>query len=164
MGKVVLGVFCALFCSGSAMAETTAVKAGQAFGGWVFRCTAIAQGKTSCAFVSTILSGDKKHVVAEVEVTRASTGKGETLSALLPLGTDLQAGVKGAVDGGAAFDLPLRLCLPKGCVAATGLDDKATAALRTGKAFAFTFTIAGKSAKATVPLTGLSDALTAANW
>lgn len=164
MRNMALCIFYAAMFGGAAMAQTNDLKVGQAFGGWVFRCNAIGQDKTSCAFVSTVLSEDKKHAVAAVNVNRASTGKGYALSVLLPLGVDIQAGVKSAVDDGATIDLPLRVCTVNGCVAATTMDDKAADALKKGKNLTVQFNFGDKSAKATVPLAGLKDALAAANW
>ncbi len=164
MRKFALGfVLLASFACGGA-AKAGDLKVGQAFGAWVFQCNAVAQDKTVCSFATTVLSADTKQAVVDLRISRPKADGPFVVFALLPLGLNIQAGVKAAVDGADPADLPLRACFKKGCIATAELKDETVAVLKAGTDLALTFEMAGKSITATMKLQGLSDALAAAGW
>ena len=164
MKKFALAFVLAAATAGTAGAQTTDLQVGQAFGGWVFQCNAVGQDKTLCSFGTNALSPDKKRVVVDLRISRPKADAPFVMSAMLPLGLNIQAGVKTSVDDAEPTQVPLRTCLPKGCIASMELDDATVAALRAGTKLSLQFDIAGKTVTADMKLEGLNDALTAANW
>ena len=150
--------------AGTAGAQTGDLQVGQAFGGWVFQCSAVGQDKTLCTFGTTVLSQDKKRVVVDLRISRPNADVPFMMSAMLPLGVNIQTGVKTSVDGAEPADVPLRACLARGCIASTELDDATVAALKAGTNLSLQFDIAGRTVTADMKLEGLNDALTAAAW
>lgn len=164
ISKFALAFVLAAASAGAASAQTADLQVGQAFGGWVFQCNAVGQDKTLCAFGTTVMSSDKKRVVVDLRISRPKADAPFMMSAMLPLGLNIQAGVKTSVDGADPIDVPLRACFAKGCVASMELDDATVAALRAGTDLSLQFDIAGKTVTAGMKLEGLNDALTAAAW
>jgi invasion protein IalB len=164
MSKFALAFVLATAAAGTASAQTADLQVGQAFGAWVFQCNAVGQDKTLCAFSATAVGPDKKRVIVDLRISRPAADAPFMMSALLPLGLNIQTGVKTAVDGAEPVDLPLRACFAKGCVASAELDDATLDALKSGTSLLLQFDIAGKTVSADMKLEGLNDALTAANW
>ena len=87
------------------------------------------------------------------------------LSALLPLGLSIPAGVSVAVDEIDPVTLELRRCVPAGCIAGRQLSEAETAAMRLGVVIAITFTnAAGRTITLDGSLDGISAGLDLAGW
>ncbi len=110
-------------------------KSGQAFGDWVFQCTAIAQDKTACIIQQTLMSQQTNKPIAMFSIQKSENTGESRLIALLPLGLDLHDGVKGKIDDGSEFDYQLDTCLPRGCVASVTLNAPLVDAMLAGKSF-----------------------------
>lgn len=164
IGKLVLAAALWAATFGGASAQTTEPQIGQAFGAWVFQCSAVGQDKTICSFGTTVLSPDKKQAMVDLRISHPKVDGALILSALLPLGLNIQSGVKTAIDGGESIAVPLRTCVARGCVATMELDADAVKKWKAGKSLALEFEIAGKKITATIKLDGITDAFTAAKW
>lgn len=155
------------FGSGSALARDSQPKVGQKFGDWVFQCSAVAQNKTDCAFVQTIVTPDGKRQVAQLQMLEQKGEPGTyVVTVFLPLGLDLQVGVTARIDQTDPVAAPLKTCLPRGCIASMPLDENLAGALRNGNKLELAFTLADgkKTATITGSLKGIDEALTAAGW
>lgn len=145
-----------------AHAET---KAGDHFGDWVFECRALAEGKTACALTQTIISQQDNRRIVKFSLTRKD-GKGATmLTAMVPLGIHLPAGVSGTIDQGKAFQYTLETCVQQGCIATYAVDTGFLQSLQGGQKLNVSFT--GNGAKRLIEISGslkgLAEGLKAAN-
>ncbi|MEI6799861.1 MAG: invasion associated locus B family protein [Pseudomonadota bacterium] len=164
MRKFWLALLILTASSGAAGAAATDLQVGQAFGAWVFQCSAVGQDKTLCAFRTTVVSADTKQIVVDLRIARPDPKADYIMSAILPLGLNIQAGVKTAVDGVDSTDLLLRACFAKGCIATADLAEATVQSLTSGKDLSLKFDMSGKTITATMKLEGLNDALAAAKW
>jgi invasion protein IalB len=133
-----------------AMAE--GAKSGQAFGDWVFQCSAIAEGQTTCGLRQTLVSQTDNKPVAIFRFTWEKKAGELVLTAILPLGIDIAPGVKGTVDDATQFDYNLQTCVPRGCIAAAKIADPLLQSMISGGTFRTTFTLRG--AKETTSFSG----------
>lgn len=150
-----------LLLSLPAHAET---KAGDRFGDWVFECAALAEGKTACALTQTIMSRPDNRRIVKFSLTRKD-GKGATmLTALVPLGIHMPAGVSGVIDQGRAFQYTLETCLQQGCIATHAVDASFLQSLQSGQKLNVSFTRNGDKRLIEISgsLKGLAEGLKAA--
>jgi invasion protein IalB len=139
---------------------------GDRFGDWVFQCEARAEGQTDCAFVQTILDPASKSPLAQIRILQPrKDGKG-SLIALLPLGLNLEMGVKAAVDETQSVDVRISTCLPRGCLAQIDLTPEVITKLKAGVTLGLAFDIISvrKRVSLNSSLSGVSSALSAAGW
>jgi invasion protein IalB len=138
-------------------------KSGQAFGDWVFECTAIAQGETACALRQTLMPKNGNKPVAVFALARRQNVGDVMLTAILPLGLEISSGVKGVVDGGTAYDYELQTCIPRGCVASVKINGPLREAFLSGVNFTTTFKLHGAKQDMNLAgsLKGVSEGLAA---
>jgi invasion protein IalB len=87
------------------------------------------------------------------------------LTALLPLGLSIPAGVQVSVDDGPEMALTLERCLRAGCVAGRVLSAEDIATLRRGTVLAIRFDAApGRTVDLEGSLSGISAGLDATGW
>ncbi len=143
--------------------RTEGPRAGQAFGDWVFQCTAIAEGKTNCTLQQTLISQETKKPVTIFTIRKGGKPGEHRLMALLPLGLDLRRGVKGKISTGTEFNYELETCVSQGCLASVKLNGPLLAAISAGKSFSTTFQLrnAKESTSVTGSLSGISEGLRA---
>ncbi|MES2013575.1 MAG: invasion associated locus B family protein [Pseudomonadota bacterium] len=141
------------------------VKVGDRFGDWVFECTAISEGKTSCAISQTIVSQKNNRRIAKLNIARNPQTNTINLTALLPLGMDLASGVSATLDQGKSFQLSLKTCIQQGCIASYALDANMLKTLQSGQKLNITFSMSGAKEPLNISssTSGLSDGLKAAN-
>lgn len=166
MRSIIISLFLAAFQIGSAMAETSQIKAGTAFGNWVFQCSAVAQNATKCALVQTIVAGADKHKIAQIQFVEPVEGSSPQMSLLLPLGLDLQSPVTVQIDTAKPVALAPKTCIKSGCLFAVGLDATFAASLAAGTKLSVQFSLANgkKDVGFGGSLTGLTDAFAAVAW
>ena len=132
------------------------------FGDWVLRCTEISKGDTACALHQKIASQQTKAPVAAFAIAFNRESKQLRLTAILPLGLDIAAGVSGKVD---AVPLPfaVQTCVRRGCVANVTVDEKLLDTLRSSDSFTTTFRMRSVSepVSVAVSLKGLHEGLKA---
>lgn len=96
---------------------------------WLVVCRTLADRKRQCSMVQNQVDGKTKQRVLTLEL--AAGPDRTTLTAVLPFGLDLAAGiVLASDDGGLRQVLRFRTCLPIGCVVPAVLDAKAVASLK----------------------------------
>ncbi|MBT9290686.1 invasion associated locus B family protein [Prosthecodimorpha staleyi] len=96
---------------------------------WLVVCRTLADAKRQCSMVQNQVDGKTKQRVLALEL--AAGPDRTTLTAVLPFGLDLAAGiVLASDDGGLRQVLRFRTCLPVGCVVPAVLDAKAVATLK----------------------------------
>lgn len=132
----------------------------QAFGDWVLHCTEIKPGVTDCVLRQKIVSAETKLPVAAFAIGTQEDSRALRLTAILPLGLDIPAGVSGK-----AGDVPLaftvQTCVRRGCVASVAVDDSLLKALKGSDAFTASFRMRGVEQPVTLPvsLKGLDQGL-----
>lgn len=157
-GLAVLGL--ALLAGGTAGAAGKA--ADKPFGDWVLRCTEVRAGVTDCILQQKIISQESKLPVAAFAIGSHEQSKALRLTAVLPLGLDIPAGVSGKA-GDVPLEFTVQTCVKRGCVASTALDEKLLSALHGRDAFTTTFRMRGVQQAVTLPvsLKGLDEGLKA---
>lgn len=101
--------------SGGVFAQDTMPRSGAVFGDWLFQCTAIAEGKTRCAFSQTIVNGEAQEVLAWLSVSRGSEDDTLLLTSIVPLGVDVSVAPALQLDD-SAISLPVKTCSKTGCI------------------------------------------------
>ncbi|AGI69027.1 invasion protein B-like protein [Octadecabacter antarcticus 307] len=150
--------------AGSASAQDGPPRAGQVFGDWRFDCTAITEAQSRCQLTQTMLAGELRQAVARLGLAPDADG-GMVLSALLPLGFSIPAGVRVAIDEGETIPLDLVRCVTAGCIAGHTLSADEITALRLGVLLAISFdSAAGRTITLAGSLDGISAGLDATGW
>ncbi len=150
-----------LVCGGTAARADEAAK-DERFGDWVLHCTEISKGDTACALHQKIASETTKAPVAAFAIAFNKDSKELRLTAVLPLGLDIAAGVAGKVN-----EVPLafavQTCVRRGCVANVTVDEKLLDTLRGSDSFTATFKMRSvrDPVKVAVSLKGLHEGLKA---
>jgi len=163
MKKILTGLALACLSVLAGGAATPADKAtNEPFGDWTLHCAEIKPGVTDCVLRQRIVSQETKLPVASFAFGTQEQSKALRLTAILPLGLDIPAGVSGK-----AGDVPLaftvQTCVRRGCVASLMVDEKALAGLHGRDAFTATFRMRGVAEAVTLPvsLKGLDEGLKA---
>ena len=161
LAVLVLGVF-----AGAANAQTQP-RSGDAFGDWKFTCRAIAESQTICTLNQTLISEDTNQSIAQFRIVRSAAEEGAlALVAVLPLGVVIPAGVRGQVDDGEVFEMPLQTCLNNGCVSRTALSTEVLDALKRGQRLNVSFNLVRNANPIVLPvsLNGLTRGLEATGF
>jgi len=134
---------------GMALAVLAVLTAGQAFaqsqgvlknkyGDWEMRCdTPPGASQEQCGLVQSIAAEDKPNVNLQIIVVKVADGKGSILRVVAPLGVFLPRGLNLNIDGNNIGKTGFGRCLPNGCYAEVGIDDKLLAQLRNGQSAVF---------------------------
>lgn len=164
MRYFILSLFLAVFQTGSAQASQ--IKAGTAFGDWVFECSALAQNATKCALVQTIVASTDQRKIAQFQIVEPMDGAAAQMSVLLPLGLDFQSPVVIQIDTSDAIPLTPKTCIKSGCLLSVEVDATLAAALSAGTKLSVQFSLANGKKDITFggSLSGLTDAFAAAAW
>lgn len=108
--------------------------------------------------------GDTRQAIAQLGVAPDAQG-GLVLSALLPLGLSIPAGVRVAVGERDEMSLELMRCVPAGCIAAHALTADEIAALRSDTEITIRFDPdPGRTITLTGSLHGITAGLDATGW
>jgi invasion protein IalB len=99
---------------------STEPKVGDRFGDWVFACRALAENKTACELAQVIVT-EKNQKIARLSVTKNNQTNKLLLTALVPLGVNIPAGVSGLIDQ-TKLSFTLEACIAAGCIANAPLD------------------------------------------
>jgi invasion protein IalB len=147
-------------CLAGAAADTS--DAHQRFGHWVLRCITLDGNKEACALHQRLHGETTKAPVASFAIADNEKGADHRLTAILPLGLDIPAGVSGKL-GKQTLSYQVQTCLPRGCIANTALTPEDIAALKSEKSFTTSFRIRGvtEPVTVTVSLEGLAEGLKA---
>ena len=149
--------------AGSVFAQE-APRAGQVFGDWRFDCAAVTEERSQCRLTQTMVTGESRKVLAHLSLAPGRDG-GLTLSALLPLGLSIPAGVRVAVDDQDEITLDLERCVRAGCIAGHKLLVEEIATLRSGTVINIKFdAAAGRMIALAGSLSGISAGLDATGW
>lgn len=145
---------------------SAAPKSGQSFGDWVFECTAIAEGETSCFLVQTIISQKTKKQIARFTIGSNPNSEGKRFVAFVPLGISIEKGVVLSIDSGDQVSMVLKTCIAQGCVAAVDLSETLAAALSRGKVFQVRFEMNRADSPIALKgsLIGITDAFKDTGW
>ncbi|WP_395686273.1 invasion associated locus B family protein [Aestuariivirga sp.] len=137
-------------------------KADQSFGHWVLRCIEVGGGGEACALRQRLHSQATKAPVASFAIADNEKGADHRLTAILPLGLDIPAGVSGEL-AGRKFSYQVQTCLARGCIANAALTSDDLAALKTEQSFTTSFRLRGvaEPVSVTVSLQGLAEGLKA---
>ncbi len=135
----------------------------ETFGDWSIICAAQAGGDRSCEVSTAIMLRNQTAPFARLAVLRAAKDKPARLVALVPVNVSVQAPVRITLDPGKSeLSLPLRSCVPGGCLADLELGKDQLQTLKSpAKAPAQLILVdaAGKPASVTFSLRGLDTAL-----
>lgn len=149
------------------LAFGTAANAGEApkdqrFGDWVMRCTEMGAGDTACALHQKIGSEQTKAPVAAFAIAFDKDNKKLRLTAILPLGLDIPAGISGMA-GQAPLPFAVQTCVRRGCVANVAVDETLLDTLKGNDSFTVEFRMRSVSepVRLAVSLKGLHEGLTA---
>lgn len=144
----------------SAHADGTATD--QSFGDWVLHCKELRKGETACALHQKIASKETRLPVAAFALSRHKDSHELRLSAIVPLGLDIPAGVSGKV-GDVPLTFTVQTCIKRGCVASTTVDAKLLDSLRANQSFTATFKMRSVADPVSLPvsLKGLAEGLKA---
>ena len=108
--------------------------------GWAARCaSASREGPLECAIEQTAVLSKTGQLIVLVNIRVSGDTHAPVALVQLPLGLDLPAGVKVAVDDGKAIDLPIQTCENRGCFASTPIAPELLAALKSGKQLKVSF-------------------------
>ena len=132
------------------------------FGDWILHCAKTSAGEEACAMHQKIMSRETKLPVAAFAIARSKESQELRLTAILPLGLDIPAGVSGKV-GELPLAFQVQTCVRRGCIASTQVDGKLLEALHGAEAFTATFKMRSVTDPTTlaVSLNGLGEALKA---
>ena len=139
MRQFALAAFIAGLLPFNANAES---KTGDTFGDWVIECHQATPEKVdtnTCVLTQTVVDKDKK-----LKLLKIIMGQGKDdafITALVPLGISISAGVSITLDQNKSFPLILKTCIPQGCIAATKLDSKLLKAIKSGDKISVSFTM-----------------------
>ena len=136
-------------------------KVGDRFGDWIFECSAIAEAKTACALTQTIVSQKDNRRIVKFSFPHNEKKNINVITALLPLGINLSAGISGSIDQGKPFQYQLKTCIQQGCIVTYDVDSAFLKSLQGAKKINISFI--GINATQPVALSGslngLSDGL-----
>lgn len=144
-------------------AAADAVMPPKTFGAWHLRCREIAKGAQACALHQRLVSEKTgKHVMA-LALAGNQSGSAYRLTAILPLGLDVPAGITGRIGDGPEFSYRLQTCIMRGCIANVELSADQLRTLAAAGSLTTSFSLRGVDQPVTVPasLDGLAEGLTA---
>lgn len=143
-------------------AAAVAKTADQRFGHWILRCIDSDGGAEACALHQRLHGDMTKAPVAAFAIADDEAGTDHRLTAILPLGLDIPAGVSGKI-AGHDFSYKIQTCLSGGCLASTSLSAEDLSALKSQKVFTTTFRLRGvpEAVTVTVSLEGMAEGLKA---
>jgi invasion protein IalB len=156
---------CLLAPAAPPSAAADAVTPSQAFGHWHLRCREIVKGEKVCALHQRLVSEKTgKHVMA-LALAGNRDGSAYRLTAILPLGLDVPAGITGRIGDGPEFSYRLQTCIMRGCIANVELSPEELRALLAAGSITTSFSLRGVDQPVTVSgsLQGLADGLKALN-
>jgi invasion protein IalB len=161
--RVLIACVCAWIIPASA--ASSGPRVGDKFGDWVFSCTALAKNKTVCALTQTVVTKKDNRRLVKFSVEQSEKTGSAILTAIVPLGIDIGAGVSGSIDEGNSFQYKLETCLQFGCIATHPLDGALMKAMQSGQRLNLTFTGKGSEKPFSVSgsLNGFSEGSKAAN-
>ena len=134
-------VFSALFLSAVLLIQVSTASHAQSNGIWKYACQK-RQGSNICQiqqqlFVQKEVDGKQKTVgrlVSAIVQKRIVDGAEKIkLSLWLPLGTNLQAGIKVLVDSGKQYQLPFAQCTTEGCLVSAFIPSDFLQSMKMGK-------------------------------
>ncbi|MHB8886483.1 MAG: invasion associated locus B family protein [Methylovirgula sp.] len=159
------GLWMPLMAAPPAMAETPSPLPGGAssiqetFDAWTVNC-AVQKGAKHCSMAQELVDQHSRQRVIAIElgVAPAGTIKG---TLILPFGLALAHGVQLQIDSAPAEPpLPIRTCIPVGCVVSLAFDAKSVAALRKATTLKVEAVAdSGKAANFSISLKGFPAAL-----
>jgi len=140
-------------------AETPPANA-PALPGWIARCTSASRdAPLECAIEQTAVLTKTGQTVVLVSIRVPGDSHMPVALLQLPLGINLPAGAKFAVDDGNAVDLQIQTCENRGCFASTPIAPQLMNALKTGKQLNVSFqTLAKETIAIPMPLTDFAAA------
>lgn len=144
-------------------AAADAVVPPKIFGDWRLRCREIAMGDEACALHQRLISEQTgKHVMA-LALAPNRDGSAYRLTAILPLGLDVPAGITGRIGGGPEIAYRLQTCIMRGCIANVELNPDQVRALSAAGSLTVSFSLRGVDRPITVSASakGLADGLKA---
>ncbi|MFM8747762.1 MAG: invasion associated locus B family protein [Aestuariivirga sp.] len=140
-------------------AAADAVTPAESFGDWHVRCREIVKGEKACALHQRLVSEKTgKHVMA-LALAGNREGTAYRLTAIMPLGLDVPAGITGRIGDGPEFSYQLQTCIMRGCIASIELSPEALRALMAAGSVTTRFSLRGVDQPITVSasLKGLPD-------
>ena len=135
----------------------------ETFGDWSLVCASRPGADRSCEVSTAVMLPNQTAPFARVAILRGLKDKPNHIVALVPVNVSVQAPVKIAVDT-TEISLPLRSCVPGGCLADVELGKDLLQTLKTpakGQAQIILVNAAGKSATVAFSMRGLDAALDA---
>jgi invasion protein IalB len=141
-------------CLASAAAPAAAQTAADA--AWARDC-----GAERCSVSAHLKAEDRGSLFATIVVGFAPDGADPSVGLGVPLGVAVQPGVRLLLNGSAAIDVPVEVCLRDGCRAARALTADEARALATAESFEVRYFAYGDAAPlaARVSVDGLAEAL-----
>ena len=128
--------------------------------GWAARCSSASrEAPLECAIEQTAVLTKTGQTVVLVSIRVPGDSHMPVALLQLPLGINLPAGAKFAVDDGNAVDLQIQTCENRGCFASTPIAPQLLNALKTGKQLNVSFqTLAKETIAIPMPLTDFAAA------
>ena len=136
---------------------------GQVFQDWTARCETDPQNAAAkqCFIVQAVVAGEERKRVMLLAVAYPPGRDKPLVTAILPLGVALRAGIEIAIDDGEPKRYPFAVCLTDGCQANVPLDDALMAAFKKGikGSVAFARPTDGRAVKVPFSLKGFTAAV-----
>jgi invasion protein IalB len=130
-------------------------------GDWETRCeTPPGATREQCALIQSVAAEDRPNVTLIVIVLKTADGKSRLLRVIAPLGVLIPSGLGLKIDQADVGRAAFVRCLPNGCVAEVGMDDKLLDQMKNGKAATFIiFQTPEEGIGIPLALAGFKDAL-----
>ena len=124
---------------GVSIAAKSAAKVGDQFGDWRFQCRAVAAGQTNCALIQVLVAPKAKRPIAQYSLAKNPKTNEVFMTAILPLGIDLEAGTVLTIDESKPRPMTMKSCTAKGCIAIYKVDQNVLQLMKKGVKLKVTF-------------------------
>lgn len=101
----------------------------EAFDDWVLACAQTADGQKSCAISQSLSNTKTRQLIGALSIGKDKAGK-LVANLQTPLGFAVNEGIKLSLDGQPGVAVPVRTCLPNGCLGIVELDQNMIGQLR----------------------------------
>lgn len=139
--------------------EAQTVWNGKVFGDWQYECAPLAKEITQCALVQSIIDTGSFDPLLRLSFARSSVDETVIASVLLPLGVELEEGVRLHFGRRNAW-LPFKTCVIEGCLSRKIMSHKDLLQLAREENFTVAFYAVGRLAVVKIPASsrGLMEA------
>ncbi len=159
--QLLLGICSFLICGIQAYAQPAGAQqpnVAEQFQDWTFRC--FGGGQPRCELFQNRIDPRTKQPLFWVEYTRHASGQVQ-LAVITPLGSRIADGVNMSIDGKFSWSIPIKSCLPLGCLAHVDANKVLLDRIRRGRILVATVTtMSGEKVPLQLSLGGFDQGMT----